>query len=58
MSRGQGFFKLQGKVLSLKKKFEIFQKPLDNGLPPWYNNNVRSGTVPQEVNTMCENSRK
>jgi hypothetical protein len=42
MSRGQGFFKLQGKVLSLSEKsLKVFQKPLDNGLPPCYNNNVR-----------------
>lgn len=38
MSRGQGFSKLQGKVLSLSKKsLKNFQKPLDKQYKVWYN---------------------
>ena len=42
MSRGQGFSKLQGKVLSLSKKsLKNLQKPLDNSLPLWYNKDTK-----------------
>ena len=33
MSKGQGFFILQGKVLSLKKSLEMVHKPFDTDLP-------------------------
>ena len=45
MSRGI-VGKLQGKVLDNLKKSK---KPLDNGLPPWYNNNVKRGYTPLET---------
>ena len=44
MSRGI-VGKLQGKVLDNLKKSK---KPLDNGLPPWYNKNVKRGYTPPE----------
>lgn len=39
--------KLQGKVLDNLKKSK---KPLDNGLPPCYNNNVKRGYTQLETN--------
>lgn len=45
MSRGI-VGKLQGKVLDNLKKSK---KPLDNGLPPCYNNNVKRGYTPFET---------
>lgn len=46
MSRGM-VGKLQGKVLDNLKKSK---KPLDNGLPPCYNNNVKRGYTQLETN--------